>query len=174
MSEGINQLDTNEPRWFAIYVHYKRERIVSKLLEGKGIEHYLALRKKTKKYASKIKTSQVPLIPCYLFVKITKKDYIPVLSSEYVYKFIKIKSDLLAIPEEQIDLLKQFCNPNVEVDSVTDSLEKGDEVMITGGDLLGVKGMLVQIENKNKVVVEMKNIGMEFLLTVDSRLIKKI
>ena len=92
---SINQLDENEPRWFAVYTEFKKEKIAEKFLKKKGIETYLPLQKVVRRYKSKTKKIEIPLINCYLFVRITKKEYVKVLETDYISRFIKIGKDLL-------------------------------------------------------------------------------
>ena len=74
-----NHLDTSEARWFAVYARYKREKVVAQRLQEKGIECYLPLQRLTRYYTRKVKQVELPLISGYLFTKITKKEYVPVL-----------------------------------------------------------------------------------------------
>ena len=80
----INQLHDTEARWFAVYTRYKREKIVRKQLSDKGIECYLPLQQFTRHYTRKVKQVQLPLISCYIFVKICKPEYIKVLETPEV------------------------------------------------------------------------------------------
>lgn len=87
----VNDLHEHEYRWFAIYTKYKGEKRVVKSLSKKGIKAYTPLLKKTKRYTRKIKSYEVPLLSCYVFVKISQKEYIRVLETEHVINFLKIK-----------------------------------------------------------------------------------
>ena len=88
--EIISHLKSDEKRWFAIYTKYKCEKYVADQLNKRQIESYVPLLKKTKRYVSRTKEYQVPLVNCYVFVCITKEDYSHVLRTEYVMKFIRI------------------------------------------------------------------------------------
>ena len=67
-NETINQLCDTEPRWFAVYTRYKREKLVLKELQRRGINAYLPLQTVTRYYTRKVKTVHLPLISCYIFV----------------------------------------------------------------------------------------------------------
>ncbi|MGB0861772.1 MAG: transcription termination/antitermination NusG family protein, partial [Saprospiraceae bacterium] len=47
----INQIDKKEERWFAVYTQYKREKLVKKMLDQKGIECYLPIKKVVKEWS---------------------------------------------------------------------------------------------------------------------------
>ena len=63
-------LDNVEKKWYAIYTRNKRQKMVLKQLTEKGVEAYLPLSTHKRVYTRKIKIIQLPLISCYVFVKI--------------------------------------------------------------------------------------------------------
>ena len=95
-------LDTEEKRWFAVYTRYKREKIVVQRLREKRIEAYVPLQELTRYYTRKIKKVQLPLISCYVFVKITKEQYVPVLETQDIVSFIKFNKEFHILFVEQL------------------------------------------------------------------------
>lgn len=172
ISEPINHLSATEHKWFAVYTKYKCEKYVVNQLSKKGISAYLPLTTVTKKYVSKVKRYQVPLINCYVFVKIKKNQYISVLETEYVMSFIKQRQSLISIPESEIDTLRLVVGEieNVEAGNVT--LEKGDEVEIIAGNLTGIKGQLISKEGGNRFVVALKTVGLQLSMIIDRSLMR--
>lgn len=73
-SNHENHLHPIESRWFAVYTRSKSEKVVKRLLDQKNIENYLPLQKVTRRYTRKIKSYEIPLISCYIFVKIAKNN----------------------------------------------------------------------------------------------------
>ena len=174
-TQPINQLDTNVSKWFAVYTHFKREKLVKKMLDQKGIECYLPLRKEIRNWSKKKRTMELPLISCYIFVKITKREYVPVLETEYVLNFVKFARDLIAIPENEIQLLKNILQGEVDFEMMPVSkLQKGDNIIIVGGSLAGTKGQLVDFEGKKRVIITLGYIQHTFRLTVEKHLIQKV
>ena len=95
ISEVINHLSRIESKWFAVYTKYKCEKYVVDHLARKGIAAYVPLITKIKQYSSRVKRFDIPLINCYVFVKITKDQYIKVLETQYVMSFIKQRQNLI-------------------------------------------------------------------------------
>ena len=165
---------TEEMFWYAVYTKYKCEKQVSKDLNVKGIYNYLPLIERIKRYTRKIKKYQIPLINCYIFVKIDKRDKSKVLQTENVLKFIQPGKELIPIPEEEINILKRIAgDEEVEISAQPSTLELGELVEITKGSLAGMKGKLIKKENKNMVVIDLSNIGYQLNITVDIEAIKK-
>lgn len=174
-TKPINQLDAHEARWFAVYTQYKREKLVKKMLDLKEIECYLPLRREVKQYSKKRRTSELPLISCYVFVKITKPEYVPVLETEYVLKFVKFAKDLIAIPEQEIEFIKNILQDNIDFEiAPTERLQKGDNIIISAGSLAGTRGQLIDFEGKKRVLVTLDYIQHTFRLSVDRHLIQKV
>jgi transcriptional antiterminator RfaH len=171
---SINQLHEETPRWFAVYSGFKKEKIAKKLLEKKGIEVYLPIQKVVRKYDRKIKKLEIPLINCYLFVRITKSEYVRVLETEYISRFIKIGKDLFAIPEAEIEIMQRILGEKIEIEMEQNTFYQGDEVTISQGNLAGLKGKLISFQGKEKVMVELNTIGYSMMIEMDKNLITKV
>jgi len=170
----INHLDENEAKWFAVYTHYKREKRIQEALNAKSVHCFLPLLKVTRYYTRKIKKVELPLINCYLFVKIIKKEYIPVLETQDVVGFLKIGKNLISIPEHEINIMKMIVGQNVEVEVLPGLINKGDEVEIIGGQLTGLRGRFLDIQNEKNFLVELENMGYSLLINIEPKFLKKV
>lgn len=170
----VNDLHASEKRWFAIYTKYKSEKYIIKNLLKKGITAYTPLIRTTKKYVRKIKTYDVPLLNCYVFVHIDKAQYVQVLETEYVLNFVKIRKNLIAIPQKEIELMKRVVGEFQNITVTTDKYEIGDSVEIISGNLTGLKGHLVEINGKNDFLLNLEKSGFQLLINIDPKLIRAI
>lgn len=170
-----NHLDEQEARWFAVYTRYKREKQVLKRLTEKGITTYLPIQRVKRYYTRKVKQVELPLISCYLFTKITKPEYIPVLDTPDVVKFVRFSKNLISIPEREIKLIQRVVGEDVEVEmEPRQHMRKGDEVEIIGGRLTGLKGTLVNLDGQKHFVIELENMGYAMRMQVDPQYLRKI
>lgn len=170
----VNQLSNIDAKWFAVYTGYKREKVVKTILRSKGIEVFLPLKKAHRQWGRKKRIVELPLINCYLFVKILKKDYIPVLSTQNVVKFLKIGQALEAIPDNQIEILKRVIGEGIEMEASSEHIQKGDAVEIVAGNLIGIKGRMVEVKGKNKFVIRLDRMGFNLHLELPGHLVKPI
>lgn len=166
------QLDDNEARWFAVYTRFKREKMVRKRLEEKGIHTYLPLQRVTRHYTRKVKHLEIPLISCYIFTKITRSHYVPVLEDPDVVTFVKTAKDLIAIPEEQMEILRRIVGEGEEVAVETDDYRIGDEVEVIGGQLTGLKGQLIDKEGEKFFVVDLDFIDTRLRMKIDPKYLR--
>lgn len=169
-----NHLSETEPRWFAVRTRFKSEKVALKQLLSYQINAYLPIKTLTRRYSKKIRHVEMPLINSFVFVKITKAQYIKVLETEYVAGFLKFGQNLLSIPEEQIDLIKRLLGENIEVTANEEHFQKGDMVEVIAGPLLGLRGYLLNIQGKERVMVELTNSGFTLQIDVDYHLLRRI
>ncbi|MBK6499742.1 MAG: UpxY family transcription antiterminator [Saprospiraceae bacterium] len=171
----INQLSETEGRWFAVYTKYKCEKYVSEQLQKRKILAYVPVITRTRKYERKIKRYDVPLINCYVFVHIIKSEYLPVLETEYVMKFLKQGKDLLAIPDHEIQILKRVTGDINHVELIENAaFEEGEEVEVIAGHLTGVRGKVISKLGKKSFLVELKTLGFQLMVNVDIKLLRHV
>lgn len=169
------QLNKHIGHWFAICTRYKSEKYVYKLLTDKGIMAYLPLRKHYRFWGGRRRFVELPLISCYVFVKIKQDNYVPVLETDNVFKFVKIANELAAISEEEIDILKKVVGDiALEVTVEPLKFEVGDKVEIIRGSLTGIEGTLVETEKNKYVVVELQNIGYSLHINIQNKHLRKL
>ena len=175
-----NHLDEIVPRWFAVYTRYKREKVVLKRLQEKGIQAYLPVQRLTRRYDRKVRDVELPLISCYIFTRITRKNYVPVLDTPDVLHFVQFSNNLIAIPEREILLLQRVTGGQAELEieqpptALLGTLTTGDEVEIVGGRLTGVRGILLEKNGKANFLIELRNIGFSLHLQVEPSLLRRV
>ncbi len=171
--EYENHLHKTESRWFAVYTNYKREKMVHRQLRAKGVEVYLPLQKVTRRYTRKVKHLELPLINCYVFVKITQPEYVTVLETENVLKFIRFSKNLLAIPEAEIQLMRRIIGEQLDFTVEPATFVEGEVVEVIGGELTGLEGKLVAQQGKQEFLVELTNVGYQFRMAIDPKLLRR-
>jgi transcription antitermination factor NusG len=169
-----SHLDINKSKWFAVYTKYKSEKFVQQRLDNKGIEAYVPLLHYTRRYSKKVKQVQIPLISCYVFVKIKQPDYVRVLETEHVVFFLKMNGELISIPEKEMELMKWVVGEKAVVEVVEGGFVKGVEVEVVSGNLTGLKGKILQQKNKKFFSVELKSMGYNLVVDVAQELLQRI
>jgi transcription antitermination factor NusG len=162
-----NRLDQEISRWFVIYTKYKTEKYVVDKLKRKGVDSYVPLISYTKKYNRKVKHYEVPLINCYVFVKIKKHEYVKVLETEYVSGFLKNRGNLNEVREEEIEILKKIVGETSDIKSEEISFEKGRRVEIISGNLTGIKGKLLEEQGKTEFLVELESLAWQLRMVIN-------
>lgn len=168
-------IDSTTPKWFAVNTRFKSEKIVERILKQKGVRCYLPLQKRYRKHGLKILINEVPLISCYIFVNITKDDYIKVLETEYVVGFVRFAKDIIPISDDEFLLMQRIVGeiPNdIQVEKIT--FYEGDMVEIGAGNLAGIRGKLLEIEGKNRMLIELNQLGFSLQISIDKNNLIKV
>jgi transcriptional antiterminator RfaH len=171
-----NHLSESEPKWFAVRTRFKSEKVALKQLHRLGVEAYLPIRQMTRRYGRKIRKVELPLINSFVFVRIKRNEYASVLETEYVAGFLKFGNNILSIPEVEIDMIRRLLGENIDIEVVVKEADytKGDWVEVTKGPLLGMKGRLLNIQGKDKLLVELTNSGHSLHISIETNLLRKV
>jgi transcription antitermination factor NusG len=169
-----NSLINPGKQWHAVYTLYRHEKKIAEELQKKGIEVYIPLVNRVRRYNRKIKRYEVPLINNYVFLKISPEQYIIILNAFGVIKFIKNAGKISVIPEYEIDYLKLITGEmqNVEAESLNRIDLTGRDVMIIEGPLLGLKAKVIDRSNNNVLILTLENIGYNLIFEIDTKIIK--
>jgi transcription antitermination factor NusG len=161
-------------QWYAIITKYKCEKYVVAALKNRGIEAYVPLLRTTKRYVRKIKRYEVPLISCYVFVRIRESERIPVLEVPYVHRFVQFDGRIVPVPDDEVRMMQRVVGELSEVTAVPRQWLIGDKVEVIAGKLTGLQGILVGQNGKHEFVVELETLGYQLRMSVDSDLLREI
>ena len=167
-----DQVPVDEKRWYAVKCKFRCERTLSQDLIRQDIETYVPIRKRIKQYASRKKKLTSALIPSYVFVKISRLDYLLILRHPHVYQFLNFSGQLSCIREEEMDIMKRVVGEVDDIKVENSVLHRGDVVQIIGGELTGLVGTIIESQHHN-FKIELSSLGMGLCITVDSKFLMK-
>lgn len=160
--------------WYAVKTRFKSEKKLAADLRALGVNAYLPLVQRTRRYTRKIKHYSIPLINSYLFVFIDRSEYIKVLERSQVIEFIRFGGRLIPIPDEEINTLQRICGElNTEVHSEQIQFVEGEEVELVYGQLSGIKGKLVRELGKEEFVVQLQFIGYQLRIVAEGKMLMR-
>ena len=110
-------------------------------------------------------------------MKIRKRQYVPVVETQDVINFVKFSRNLIAIPEAEINIMRLVVGEGIAVEAQESKrvcLNKGDEVEILGGNLTGMKGVLLDRKNEKNFAIELENMGFSLIMDIDPALLRKV
>src|SRR5215831_19097776 len=137
---GLQNDGSFQPRhWYAVFTSPNHEKRVSWQCERKRVETFLPLYAAKRKWKNRRTVElQVPLFPCYSFVRITTCERLRVLEIPGVISIVSAAGQPLPVPNEYIQALREGLlagkvepHPNIEV---------GDTVRIKNGPFAGAQG----------------------------------
>lgn len=162
----MNPLKKDIPYWYAAYTKPRNEKkILARLLE-QGIEAYLPLQRVLKQWSDRKKWVEEPLFRSYIFVRIAQNDYLKVLNTVGVVRYITFEGKAVKVPDSDINLIKTLLQQNLEIETTQDAIAPGTKVEVILGNFAGIKGELVEHAGKQKVIIRIETINHSMLVTL--------
>jgi transcriptional antiterminator RfaH len=174
VKDEIPVLKKTERAWYAVYTNSRAEKRVSDRINEMGIETFLPLQKTLRQWSDRKKLIEKPLISSYVFVRAVPKEFFPIRTVDGVVKFIMIQGKPIAIPEQQINNLRILCGSDAQVEVSSDVYAEGDMVEVIVGSLTGLRGELIRVGRKHKVVIRIIQPGMNLTVDIKSNAIRKL
>ena len=147
--------------WYAIYVKSKHENVAYVELRKKGVESYLPLVKKMRRWKDRLKMVEFPLFPGYLFVRVnpTPSGFVRVLRARGVVSLVSGELGApLAVPDPEMDSLKIMIENGNDVD-IYPGIKEGTRVAVTKGPLKGASGTVIRKEDGYILLVNIDILG---------------
>lgn len=170
----LNMIDSDESKWYALYTKPRNEKKVAEDLTRKGFEVFLPVLNTVKQWSDRKKKVQIPLFNSYIFIKTYyEKNYLDVLQTHGVVKFVRIGKELNPIRDEQINYIKTFLTHEFDMQVVGDLRPNlNQSIEIVEGPFKGMKGKLVQYRQNQYFAIEIEQIGANLLVTLPAQYLK--
>ena len=159
--------------WYAIQVKTNWEKQAGQLLENKGYEIFVPLRKTKRKWSDRTKELEVPLFPSYIFGRFDATHRLPILTTPSVFGIVSAGKQLLPVPDEQVEAIQRLIKSGVPILS-SPFLRVGQRVVVEGGPLDGQKGILTRFKNSWRVVIAVDLIQQAVAVEVDREQVRVV
>lgn len=171
--QNTDRYDPKKRYWYAIYTRPRFEKVLYNKLIDTDIEAFLPLQIKYRQWSDRKKRIKVPLISSYVFVYINASEFSKIYRTHGFVKFITFEGKHIAIPQNQIDNLKLLSDNEVDLEISTEEFSKGDNVEVIAGSLIGLKGELIKINGKKRVLIRIDSIDRNIILSIPPAFLKK-
>ncbi|RYE32013.1 MAG: UpxY family transcription antiterminator, partial [Sphingobacteriaceae bacterium] len=147
------------PKWYPVYTRSRAEKQAFELLEKKGIEVYLPLKKTLKQWSDRKKWVSEPLFQSYLFVKILPKQQTEVLMTKGIARFLYHAGRIADMPDQQINEIQLLLTSDMELEVTAEQISPGEKIVIKAGPLIGLTGEMVSYKSRKQLVIRLQNLG---------------
>ena len=156
------------PQWFAVHTYPRHEKRVASELGYKGLEVYLPLVSRRHQWSDRLKLVELPLFPCYAFVRIqpSAEARVRVLCTSGIISLVGASGQGEAIPESQIESVRILLNSKVQLDPYH-FLKVGQRVRVRGGSLDGLEGILVRRNGNRRLVISVESLERSLSINVE-------
>jgi transcription antitermination factor NusG len=155
MSQSVNQKrteDTGEKYWYALYTRSRSENKAAEQLNNEGINYYLPVVTKWKKWSDRRKKITEPLLKGYIFIYADEKERMLSLAKNAIVRCVFDMGRPARIPDWQINNLKKMLSKETDF-LIKDGLLPGIKVKIKEGPFDGVIGIIQESDNGNTIAV---------------------
>lgn len=158
--------------WYAVYTNPRAEKKVLEQLEKQHIKAYLPLQKSLKQWSDRKKWVDEPLFKSYLFVYVSEREYLQVLRTYGVVRFITFERKAVPVPAEQIKWIRMLLSEQFELFIIEQHFDPGDMVEVTSGPMKGMMGDLIDFQGEHRVRVHFELIGQSVLVNIPAAFLK--
>ncbi len=159
--------DLYVPNWYAIYTRSRHENSVHQDLIRRRIETFLPLRRISRQWSDRIKSSSEPLFKGYVFVKISLLQKLDVLRVDGVVHFLSKGDYAIPVPEKELDTVRYFLEKEIDVTPFP-YLECGAPVRVVRGLLKGAEGILMQMVGHSRLVISLHDLRQSISVEIDA------
>ena len=155
------------PRWYAVYTASRHEKRVAAQLKDSSIETYLPLYQAIHHWKNRTRVAvDLPLFPCYVFVRMPLSRKAAVLSTGGVFALVGSSREPWPLPDFEIETLRagldrRHAEPHPY-------LVVGNRARIRTGPLAGLEGILLRKTNGFRVILTINQIGRSISVEVDA------
>lgn len=168
------KINMNEKNWYVIYTRANAEKKLAARLIARGFEAFLPLNTVTRVWSDRKKTLTEPLFKSYVFVKCDVEELHKVKTTAGFSHYVSFGGYPATVPEEQILFVKSLLSLYADTESMATRFIEGDQVCVISGPLKGRNGILTTLKGKEKVAIEISELGQSMLVTLPQTCIIKM
>ena len=153
-------LEKQNYQWYAIYTRANAEKKLLENLKEKNIECYLPTKKVLKVWSDRKKWVDEPLFRCYIFVKVSFKEFFNALNTTGAVCYVCFGGRAQGIPENQIENIKALlAQSDHEVSLSHERIQKGVMVEVLAGSLKGIKGEVLNLFGQTRLSIRIDSLN---------------
>jgi transcription antitermination factor NusG len=163
MPNGSEPLRENKPGWnevsasvgfpwFALHVRSRYEKTVASFLDGKGYEWFLPTYRSQRRWSDRIKETDLPLFPGYLFCRLNPLDRLPILKTPGLLSIVGTARIPTPVEAAEIVALRTVVSSGLSRQPWP-YLEAGQRVRIEQGALAGLEGIFLHEKGCDRLVL---------------------
>jgi transcriptional antiterminator RfaH len=157
--------------WIVVSTHPSRERIATENLERQSYSVYCPMVIKRVRHARRAYDARRPLFPGYIFVRLSEQWWRPILSTYGVRSIVRAGPMPAFLPFGFAESLKAR-----EVDGAICKPDKpfrpGHAVRIHGGQFDGLIGRIIEIRERDRVLLLLELLNQQTKVHVDARMLR--
>jgi len=149
--------DYVEPCWYAAYTCSRHEKRIAEQLKQRSVEHFLPVYETVRRWKDRRVRLQLPLFPCYIFVRVAPRDQLQVLQVPGVVRLVGFNGRPTVLSETEMLVLRRALSSGLRTEPHP-YLTVGRIVRVRSGPLCGLTGRLVRRKQDCRIVISIESI----------------
>ncbi len=141
--------------WYVVQTRSRHEKLAAQDLGEKGVEVFLPLVDRLRRWKDRQKRVAFPLFPGYLFTRLggAAEDRLAVLQTRGVVRYVGYdEGKPIPVPDEQVEAVRRMLEHDLKMDPYP-YLKVGMRVRVVEGPLKGIEGILIEKPGEHRLVV---------------------
>jgi transcription antitermination factor NusG len=159
--------------WFALRVRSRYESLVAAHLAGKGYEWFLPTHISRRQWSDRLKKSELPLFPGYLFCRFDPLDRLPILETPGLISIVGIAKTPIPVDEAEMKAVRMLVASGLPYQPWP-YFKVGQRVRIEYGALCGLEGILQSVKGGHRIVVSLSLLQRSVAAEIDSTWVSPI
>src|SRR3990172_11416982 len=145
-------IEPEDYKWFAVRTAPRHEKRVHERLLGRGVESFLPLWERWSRWKDRRKLVQLPLFSGYCFAHFAIHDRLEVITTLGVRGIVGSNRGPEPVEDAEIESLRTLIRSSLRFDPCP-SIKIGMRVEVVRGPLMGVQGLLIRKDSKDRLVL---------------------
>jgi transcription antitermination factor NusG len=159
--------------WYAVHVRSRHEDVVATHMQARGYESFLPKYNARRRWSDRIKETELPLFPGYVFCKFDRLNRFPVVSIPGVVQVVGIGKEPVPVEESEIEGIRAAVQAGLSREPWP-FLRIGSKVRVERGPLGGVEGVLVGFRGERRLVLAVTLLQRAVAVQVDEEWVRAL
>lgn len=158
--------------WWAVHTRHHHEQSVKGLLAAKGLEVFLPMYEALRQWSDRKKPVNMPLFPCYLFVRVRADARLPIVTTPGVRMIVTRGPTAAVVADNEVRAIMQAVHKSSA--EPHPYLSCGERVRVVRGPMRGIEGILLRTKGTCRLIVSVELLTQSASVEVDSEHVETI
>ena len=158
--------DTKLDFWYIAYTRSRCENKAAQRAQELGLKTFLPLVEQERRWSDRIKKIMAPLFPNYIFIKPDSARIHQYRQIKEIVNLIRFENKFAQIKDSQIEHIKLLLEQQTPIVAEPRLYKKGAKVRIKYGAFVGMEGLLINKNKKDRFIIQLETLGHSIFVDV--------
>jgi transcription antitermination factor NusG len=159
--------------WYALRVRSNHETVVQSGLRSRGFEEFLPVYRAKARWSDRVKVTQRPLFPGYVFARFDPSNRLPVLMLPGFVHIVGFGNGPEPVDEKELHAIRRFVDSGLPI-TPWPYLREGEMVVVQYGALSGLEGIVLRAADSLRLVVSLNLLQRSVAVELDRDMVRPL